>query len=128
MRITLNSKEKEKFEYIQDGRIFTLSHTGERYNPACYIDIKVTNNCQLFSLGNASAFLSVDKSTPLQKLKMIYSIACKKIMLIDIHQRDKDKLIKPFAKYTKVLSEAPYNSTNGSQMVIVLLELFPTTS
>lgn len=83
-----------------------------------------TNNCQL-----ASAFNIGDKLTKLNKyqirnlfIKLRKNHYSKKILLLDIHQREADHLKQSIAK-SAIISDSPYTSTNGSNMELMLIRL-----
>lgn len=80
-----------------------------------------TGNCQLSIIGLMSTLIQV--STNLQEqLKQIYKKSSRKLLLCDVRSETRDQLKKKLPA-SSIYSEMPYTSTNGSRMVIVLINL-----
>ena len=83
-----------------------------------------TSNCQL-----ASASSIGDKLIKLNKyqvrnlfIQLRRNGYSKRILLLDIHQREADHLKQSIAK-SAIISDSPYKSTNGSNMELMLIRL-----
>jgi hypothetical protein len=80
-----------------------------------------TGNCQMCSIENFSIVtrLAIEKQREL--LKGLYKQCLKPLMLLDVLAYYESKILSLFGPDAIVL-EQPYNSTNGSSMIIYLIK------
>lgn len=79
-------------------------------------------NCQMFTLGSFYTFLQYSKKDCISKLKDIRTLATgKRILLVDMQNMYMKKMKEYFGK--AIMNIFPYNSTNGSLMNLVQINL-----
>lgn len=83
-----------------------------------------TSNCQLASASNIGDNLIKLNKYQIRNLfiKLRKNNHSKRILLLDIHQREADHLKQSIAK-SAIISDSPYVSTNGSNMELMLIRL-----
>jgi len=102
-----------------------------RFGSVIKIHKSPTDNCQLCIIGGIESFLTLPldaKRRPIafkQLVRLISYYVGKRIVLIDVHQRDSQAFIDLFAPFGEVLTRTPYDSTNRSQMEILMFKLNP---
>lgn len=99
--------------------VFELRYNKNDYR-AC-VFTSPTANCQLYSIGNADSILWQEKDLRLELFRLIYRNVQKKIMLLDIKPNLELKLLEIFNE-SEIISKTQYKSTNGSDMLIVLVK------
>jgi len=80
-----------------------------------------TGNCQLSIIGNMASLITMSSHLKLQ-LKEIYLYSNRKLLLCDIRSQYLKNLQEQLPK-TAFNTITPYTSTNGSQMVICILNI-----
>lgn len=80
-----------------------------------------TANCQLYSIGNVDHILYKDKELRLEIFKFIQRQVSKNIVLLDIKQTIENQVLEIFPDKHDIISRTPYVSTNGSNMLILLI-------
>ena len=83
-----------------------------------------TANCQLASACSIGSKLIKLNKYQIRNLfiKLRKNNYSKRILLLDIHQREADHLKQSIAK-SAIISDSPYTSTNGSSMELMLIRL-----
>lgn len=99
--------------------------TGYGYGSWFYITLSPTGNCQLSSASNFCNIMSfLDK----YKIRDLFikirrsNFYTKRILLLDLNRKHAIKVVEWLAPGC-ILGNMPYNSTNGSEMNIILLKL-----
>jgi hypothetical protein len=103
-------------QFIQD-KCFEMTNRGN-----IYFTVMPTSNCQLAAVGSFYTLLSHPKK--LEVFKLLASLLGQNVMLIDIqltYAARVDELVTE-AK-TPVILRTPYLSTNGSNMVMFLVDI-----
>jgi len=123
--IILKIEHKEGF--YDDQYKFTDINTESGYNHGEQVDFVLNTepngNCQMFSIAYADEW----KVYNINDMKEVLKAICKKVMksqmLLDIKEEDSLEILqvlKPFSKKQRIKR---YKSTNGSNMMIVLVVL-----
>lgn len=121
--ITITSIEKERNEW--KGAImynFKYKDT-DNYSHSLTVVYGPTCNCQMFSIRNFDKFAALDLDSAKRLLKEVCLSVGKGIVLIDI----KDYILnsatinKLFEK-AEIIVNQPYESTNGSEMVLMMIK------
>lgn len=88
-----------------------------------YLVVTPFGNCQTFTLCNASYFRYIeDKDIP-KLLKEIVERAGKRQMVIDLNEILSEMIIEKLNPFIINIQSMPYQSTNGSKMILHLIQL-----
>lgn len=80
-------------------------------------------NCQSFSIIMAKELKFVDDADMRQLLKDIVKLTQRKQMVIDLNKDKSDDVIKKLEPYALNIISTPYVSTNGSNMIMHIVQL-----
>ena len=113
MEFKLISKDKDEFP-----RLWSIGDSGE-----FKLFESPFGNCQSFSLIQARyiKYMEADDIKPF--LKSLAGIVKRKQMIIDLNNDISDDIINKLKQYTINIVSTPYISTNGSKMVMHIIQL-----
>lgn len=119
--------EEQQILYGQKVRRIKPTNTG-----GCYFEVvsEPFGNCQMCSVAWMDYFLigSENVSDFIENLKYIFTLSSKKLVLVDLTKGTLNRLIKFITESNGILDDLivfrrEYESTNGSEMTIVQLNL-----
>lgn len=90
-----------------------------------------TYNCQLFSIGGFDNIIGYYKTKTISAKEIfqhILNVTSKSIVLLDINEEHVKDTLEIFKEADSIILNYPYKSSNGSNMVILMIQLFPTNS
>lgn len=109
--IDTDPKNSVKCQTPNDGRFSNLQ-----------VVMSPVGNCQTFSVRQAKEMLNLKDDEFGEFLaKMSYSVG-RKQMIIDLEKSISEKLISKIEPYANKIMSLPYTSTNGSEMVLYLVQ------
>jgi len=88
-----------------------------------YLYSSPVGNCQTFSIAYVYKLLGLSNESIKLLLRKIYEDVCRKQLLIDVKLEVSDKAIEVFTPFSTNIISTPYKSTNGSRMVMHIIQL-----
>ena len=80
-------------------------------------------NCQTFCFNNAKTVLKIDNSDMLKFMKMVYQRVEKRQFVIDVNDSYSEEILNKFKPFIRNIISTPYKSTNGSSMILHLIQM-----
>lgn len=100
--------------------------TSSYYPIECYLTKSPFANCQSFAMGKAADTISlIDEKDIREFLFELYDLFGRKQLVIDICKNRTEKVLNKLRPYAKNIIETDYESTNGSYMVLCIVQIDP---
>jgi len=80
-------------------------------------------NCQTFCFNNAKNVLKIDDEYMSKFMKLLYQNIERRQFVMDVNLEYSEEILDKFRPFTKNIVSTQYKSTNGSDMVLHLLQL-----
>lgn len=104
--------------YTDNYKVTVKDINGYKHN--VYIFRYPTNNCQLSTIGQATSLLSVVENRTHDTMIELRRKS-NTLVLIDIRSEYKERMLKLLAPYMTIVTETPYHSSNGSNMILYIM-------
>jgi len=124
------SKYDYRIVYIQSSKINVTGKWGlyikgktESGDGSLYImaDFNPTSNCQLALIGSAFRLFEFKLESILEVIKDFAILMNKNIIMVDVNKNIANQFVTTFRDH--IMLNSPYNSTNGSNMNIILINV-----